>query len=94
MQTPKMVMPCSLTSIAMEPKITESIVYRIQEEPLLSVDLQCNEKLHLSLSVNVFSKVTVRLGYSWFPCDNSHIPILKITYPLEVLVLNIRYKTP
>ena len=48
MQTPKMVMPCSLTSIAMEPKITESTVYRIQGEPLLSVDLQCNERLHLS----------------------------------------------
>lgn len=44
MQTPKMVIPCSLTSIAMEPKIIESTVSRAEWQPLLLVDLQYREK--------------------------------------------------
>ena len=45
MQTPKTVMPCSLTSIAMEPKITENTVYRKEGQPLFPVDLQLQWKI-------------------------------------------------
>lgn len=38
-QTPNTVMPCSFTSIAIEPNMTQTIVYMIQGRPSFLVDL-------------------------------------------------------